>query len=70
MPSDPRARRAREAHRLAGAAEQTAKNFRLQRDALVRELYREDPVCWTYSRIGVAIGLSAEHVGAIIRGPR
>lgn len=68
MPSDPRAIRAREAHRLAGAAARRAHDQRRTRDTLVRILRAEDPVLWSYGRLAATLGCSQELVGKIVRG--
>jgi hypothetical protein len=66
--SDARAALAREAHRLAGEAEQRAAQHRAHRDQLVRQLRREDPQRWTYPALAAAVGCSPELVAAIVKG--
>jgi AraC-like DNA-binding protein len=66
--SDPRATRAREAHRLAGDASRVANQHREQRDQLIRALRNENPEHWTYTALAAAVGCSPELVAAIIKG--
>jgi hypothetical protein len=66
--ADPRARQAREFHRLAGEAVALAERHREQRDRLIRQLRAEDPARWTYPALAAAIGCSPELVAAIVKG--
>lgn len=66
--SDPRARLAREAHRLAGDASRVANQHRDQRDQLIRALRSDDPERWSYTALAKAVGCSPELVAAIIKG--
>jgi hypothetical protein len=65
--SDPRAARAREAHRLSKVADVLAARHRDQRNHLVRVLRTEDPKRWTYTALAVAVGITPELVAAIIQ---
>lgn len=65
MPSDPRAVRAREAHRLAGESERLAGQHRAERDRLIRELHADG---WSYTEVSRAVGCGWETVRAVVKG--
>jgi AraC-like DNA-binding protein len=67
MVSDARAQQAREHHRAQLAQEESARRHRDQRDRLVKQLRREDPVRWTYPALAGAVGCSPELIAAIIK---
>lgn len=69
MPSDIRAAKAREHHGLALEHDDKAQEHRRQRDELMRQLRREDPLTWTYLALAKAVGCSPELVAHICRGP-
>jgi hypothetical protein len=66
--SDVRVTRARELHRLAGAAVAQAGEYRSQRDRLVRQLRAEDRRRWTHAALARELGCSPELVALIDRG--
>lgn len=67
MSSDGRAAQARSLHRASLEQEAAAGELRAQRDRLIRQLRAEDPVYWTYPRLGKAVGCSPELIAHIVR---
>jgi hypothetical protein len=68
VPSDPRAQQAREHHRRAAEALALAERHRQQRDALIRQVRKNDSETWSYSALAAAVGCSKELIAAIIKG--
>lgn len=67
MVSDARAQQAREHHRAALSALDSAARHREQRDELVRQLRRDDPARWTYPALAKAVGCSPELIAVIVK---
>lgn len=64
---DPKATLARSYHHEAQKADGAARQFRLQRDRMVRQLRREDPRWWSYARLAKAVGCSRELIAVILK---
>lgn len=65
--ADARIVRARELHRLAGAAVSQAQDHRRERDRLVRQLRADDPRRWTHAALARELGCSEGLVALIDR---
>ena len=63
---DPLAAQARECHRKSQEHSRVSRQFREQRDELVRRLWREKRRDWTYPSLARAVGCSPELIAKII----
>jgi hypothetical protein len=45
-----------------------AERHRQQRDALIRQIRKDDPDAWSYGGLAAAIGCSKELIAAIVKG--
>jgi AraC-like DNA-binding protein len=65
--SDARAQQARQHPEAALGSLGDASRHREQRDALVRQLRREDPDAWSYGALARAVGCSPELIAHIVK---
>lgn len=54
-------------HVSAAASDTNARQYRDERDRIVRELRAEDPKTWTMSRLAEAVGCSKELIAYILK---